>query len=151
MTGILEWSSELLWYAHMLNLVLLSLDQAISKLLCGQEQLSSVSLCSPEPMYHASLISKMDNPFFLTSFATWPNFPAAYMVITFHVPTLLLWKGWLSAGSLPDFSGFHCSASQDLDFSWLVLFQGPSSARAEIFWFSLADVSIAIMFLGRGC
>ena len=47
---------------------------------------------------------------------------AAYMVITFHVPTLIValwWKGWLLAGWLPDYSGF-----------------------------SLADVSVAIVFWG---
>ena len=43
---------------------------------------------SPESMYHASLIPRMDSPLFLISFVTWPNFPDTYMVITFRVPTL---------------------------------------------------------------
>ena len=46
------------------------------------------SLCCPETMYRASMIPRKDSPLLVISIVTCLNFSAAYMVITFHVPTL---------------------------------------------------------------
>ena len=112
----------------------------------------------------------LHSPLFRISCVTWLNFLAAYMVITFHVPTFRvplverLTVSWIASGllRLSPFC-FVRPPRRFVDVDSVVsplcccqlvnlvgCHRGPSSAKARIFWFPLVDLSIAIIFMGRG-
>ena len=111
------------------------------------------SLCCPEPVYRASLILRMGSPLFVISLVTCLNFPAAYMVSTFHVgPTDFKSrpgeKDGCQLGGFRITPAFNTSLHIRPRRRLLDLFRGPSSARAVMFCFLLS--AFLLCFWGEG-